>query len=96
MVEKLLGQKRAAALADMKGWEELPDRDAVKKTYQFADFVDAFGFMTRAAIVAEKMDHHPEWFNVYRTVEVVLTTHDVGGLSTNDIALAKAMDALAA
>ncbi len=96
MVEKLAGQKRAAALAQLSGWEELPQRDAIKKTFQFRDFNEAFGFMTRAALIAEKMDHHPEWFNVYKTVEVTLTTHDADGLSQNDIELARAMDQLAA
>ena len=95
MVEKLTGQKRAAALTQLSGWTELQDRDAIKKTFQFADFNEAFGFMTRAALIAEKMDHHPEWFNVYKTVDVTLTTHDADGLSDNDIALATAMDALA-
>lgn len=95
MVEKLTGQKRAAALAQLSGWEELSQRDAIKKTFQFRDFNEAFGFMTRAALIAEKMDHHPEWFNVYKTVEVTLTTHDADGLSQNDIELARAMDELA-
>ncbi len=95
MVEKLTGQKRTEALAQLSGWTELQDKDAIKKTFQFADFNEAFGFMTRAALLAEKMDHHPEWFNVYRTVDVTLTTHDADGLSENDIKLAKAMDALA-
>lgn len=95
MVEKLTGQKRTAALSQLAGWEELPDRDAIRKTFQFRDFNEAFGFMTRAALIAEKMDHHPEWFNVYKTVDVTLTTHDAGGLSDNDTALAKAMDDLA-
>ena len=95
MVEKLYGQKRAAALAQLQGWEEVTDRDAIKKTFQFNDFNEAFGFMTRAALVAEKMDHHPEWFNVYRTVDVTLTTHDAAGLSQNAIDWAAAMDALA-
>ncbi len=95
MVEKLAGQKRAEALAKLSGWEELPNRDAIKKTFEFKDFNEAFGFMTRAALEAEKADHHPEWFNVYRTVEVTLTTHDADGLSERDIALATVMDRLA-
>ena len=70
-------------------------RDAITRTFTFRDFNEAFGFMTRAALVAEKMDHHPEWRNVYKTVEVVLSTHDAGGVTARDIALAKAMNAIA-
>ncbi len=77
------------------GWALVEGRDAIKKTFQFKDFNEAFGWMTRAAIVAEKMDHHPEWFNVYRTVDVTLTTHDAGGLSALDVRLATAMDQMA-
>lgn len=95
MTEKLAGQKRAAALAQLSGWEEVAGRDAIKKTFQFSDFNEAFGFMTQVAMHAEKMDHHPEWFNVYRTVEVVLTTHDADGLSNNDVQLATIMNQLA-
>ena len=77
------------------GWALTEGRDALEKTFTFANFIDAFGWMTRAAIVAEKMNHHPEWFNVYKTVRVTLTTHDAGGLSDLDVTLAKAMDRLA-
>jgi 4a-hydroxytetrahydrobiopterin dehydratase len=77
------------------GWQMADGRDALVKTYTFANFVDAFGWMTRAAITAEKLNHHPEWFNVYKTVTVTLTTHDAGGLSDLDIQLAQAMDKLA-
>jgi 4a-hydroxytetrahydrobiopterin dehydratase len=77
------------------GWQEVADRDAITKTYRFADFTDAFGWMTRVALVAEKMAHHPEWSNVYKTVTVTLTTHDAGGLSPLDVKLAKRMDKLA-
>ena len=83
----------AAILAD--GWTLVQGRDAIHRRYQFADFVAAFGFMSRVALVAEKMNHHPEWSNVYRTVEVTLTTHDAGGLSSLDLALARAIDRLA-
>lgn len=76
------------------GWSLVDGRDAITKTYRFADFVTAFGWMTRAALLAEKMDHHPEWSNVYRTVEVTLTTHDAGGLSSLDVTLAEALDGL--
>jgi 4a-hydroxytetrahydrobiopterin dehydratase len=77
------------------GWALDSERDAISKTYDFANFVEAFGFMTRAAMWAEKWDHHPEWSNVYKTVKVTLTTHDVGGLSSLDVKLARKMDTLA-
>ncbi len=95
MVEKLTGQERSHALARLKGWAEVSGRDAISKKFVFADFKEAFGFMTRAALVAEKLDHHPEWFNVYKTVEVTLSTHDAGGLTERDVTLAEAMDRLA-
>lgn len=97
MTEKLTEAQRAAELAPLmsNGWRMAEPRDAIVKTYVFADFVAAFGFMTRAALWAEKLDHHPEWSNVYKTVEVTLTTHDAGGLSMKDIELARRMDALA-
>ena len=92
---KLQGQDRTSALAQLPQWRELPGRDAIARKFTFADFNQAFGFMTRVALVAEKMDHHPEWHNVYRTVEVTLATHDAGGVTEKDVALAKAMDAFA-
>lgn len=95
MATKLDDAARAAALADLTGWETVADRDAITKTFKFKDFNAAFGFMSRIAMVAEKMDHHPEWFNVYNTVRVMLATHDVGGLSELDIKMAKAMDKIA-
>ena len=95
MTEKLIDRAQLEPLK-ATGWTEVAGRDAIAKTYRFADFVEAFGFMTRAALVAEKMNHHPEWSNVYRTVEVTLTTHDAGGLSALDLRLAQAMDRLAA
>jgi 4a-hydroxytetrahydrobiopterin dehydratase len=95
MSQKLAGEARKNALARLKGWSEVGGRDAITKKYVFADFNAAFGFMTRAALVAEKMDHHPEWFNVYKTVEVTLSTHDAGGLTERDVKLAEAMDKLA-
>ena len=94
-MQKLTGESRKAALAKLSGWKETEGRDAIKKTFTFRDFNQAFGFMTRAALVAEKLDHHPEWFNVYKTVEVTLSTHDAGGLTERDIKLAEAMDRLA-
>jgi 4a-hydroxytetrahydrobiopterin dehydratase len=95
MAQKLAGDARKAALAKLAGWSEVKDRDAISKTFVFRDFNEAFGFMTRAALVAEKLDHHPEWFNVYKTVTVTLSTHDAGGLTELDIKLAETMDRLA-
>jgi 4a-hydroxytetrahydrobiopterin dehydratase len=95
MSQKLSGQPRKTALARLKGWSEVEGRDAITKKFVFADFNQAFGFMTRAALVAEKLDHHPEWFNVYKNVEVTLSTHDAGGLTERDVTLAEAMDKLA-
>ncbi len=95
MAQKLSGEARNSALAPLKGWSEVPGRDAITKKFVFADFNQAFGFMTRAALVAEKLDHHPEWFNVYKTVEVTLSTHDAGGVTERDVKLAEAMDRLA-
>ena len=97
MTEKLAPEARSAALDSLgaAGWQALDGRDAITKTYQFKDFVEAFGWMTQVALWAEKMDHHPEWDNVYRTVNVTLTTHDAGGLSALDVKLAEKMDALA-
>jgi 4a-hydroxytetrahydrobiopterin dehydratase len=95
MAQKLAGDARKAALAKVAGWSEVKDRDAIAKTFVFRDFNEAFGFMTRAALVAEKLDHHPEWFNVYKTVTVTLSTHDAGGLTELDIKLAETMDRLA-
>ncbi len=89
---KLTGEARRSALAGLEGWREEKGRDAIAKTFLFKDFNEAFGFMTRVALFAEKMDHHPEWSNVYRKVDVVLSTHDAGGVTEKDIALAKAMN----
>jgi 4a-hydroxytetrahydrobiopterin dehydratase len=95
MVQKLSVEVRKAALAKLAGWSEVSGRDAITRKFEFKDFNEAFGFMARAALVAEKMDHHPEWSNVYKTVEVTLSTHDAGGLTERDIELAEAMDRLA-
>ena len=95
MAERLSADARKQALGSIPGWTEVQGRDAIGKTFVFRDFNEAFGFMTRAALVAEKMDHHPEWRNVYKTVEVVLSTHDAGGVTQRDIALATAMNAIA-
>ena len=96
MSEKLVGSARESALTELKatGWVEVEGRAAIHKTFVFKNFVEAWGFMSRAAIWAEKRNHHPEWSNVYKTVEVTLTTHDVDGLSDLDAKLAGKMDAL--
>ena len=95
MVERLSAGARSDALEKLKGWSEVPGRDAIARTFTFRDFSEAFGFMSRVALVAEKSDHHPEWRNVYKTVEVVLSTHDAGGVTSRDIALAEAMNKIA-
>ena len=95
MAEKLSGETRKSALSRLKGWREVAGRDAIAKKFVFKDFNEAFGFMARAALVAEKLDHHPEWSNVYKTVDVTLSTHDAGGVTKRDIELAKAMNAIA-
>ncbi len=95
MAQKLTGEARKTALAKLAGWSEVKGRDAITKKFVFKDFNEAFGFMTRAALVAEKLDHHPEWFNVYKNVEVTLATHDAGGVTELDIKLAEAMNRLA-
>jgi len=92
---KLDGTARKSVLAALKEWREVPGRDAITKKFVFKDFNQAFGFMSRAALMAEKMDHHPEWFNVYKTVDVTLSTHDAGGVTELDVKLAEAMDKLA-
>src|SRR4051795_11483614 len=95
MVEKLSAEARTSALKGLSGWSEVAGRDAIARTFTFKDFNEAFGFMARAALVAEKSDHHPEWRNVYKTVEVVLATHDAGGVTRLDVELAKAMNTIA-
>jgi 4a-hydroxytetrahydrobiopterin dehydratase len=95
MVERLSAEQRKSALKGLPHWSEAPGREAIARTFVFKDFNEAFGFMSRAALVAEKRDHHPEWRNVYKTVEVVLATHDAGGVTKRDIELATAMDAIA-
>lgn len=94
MAEKLQNDDALKDLFDA-GWARVEGRDAILKTFKFKNFIDAFGFMTRAAIWAEKWNHHPEWFNVYNRVEVTLTTHDVDGLSDLDVKLARKMNVLA-
>jgi len=91
---ELTDAERRAALEDLTEWTSTRQDKAIARTFTFADFSEAFGFMTRVALLAEQHDHHPEWFNVYNRVEVTLTTHDAGGLSQRDVAMAKAIDAL--
>ncbi len=89
----LVGTARAKVLAELEGWSEAKGRDAITKTFQFKSFSQAWGWMNRVALVAEKMDHHPEWLNVYGRVEVTLSTHTAGGVTEKDIALARKMEA---
>lgn len=93
MVEKLTPAERERLLPTLDGWTADGARDGIRKSYRFADFTQAFAFMTRVALLAEKADHHPEWFNVYNRVDILLTTHDANGLSMRDISLAQAIDA---
>ena len=95
MTDKLSAAERAEALSDLTGWSEVDGRDAIQKEFKFKNFIQTWGWMTQVAIIAEKMNHHPEWSNVYNTVVVVLTTHDADGLSALDVALAQKMDAAA-
>ena len=95
MTVKLTGKALTTALATLKGWKKVRVRDALQKDFKFADFNQAWGFMTRVALAADKADHHPEWSNVYNKVEIVLSTHDAGGISEKDVALAKFIDGAA-
>lgn len=95
MAGTLTGDTRADALAGLDGWSEVEGRDAITKTFTFKTFNQAFGWMSRVALAAEKMDHHPEWFNVYNRVEVTLASHDAGGITERDIELARKMDRFA-
>src|SRR5262250_3334047 len=95
MAERLSAEARKSALQGLAGWSEVAGREAIERTFTFKDFNEAFGFMSRVALVAEKRDHHPEWRNVYKTVDVVLSTHDAGGVTAKDVDLAKAMNAIA-
>ena len=97
MPARLAAEARRAALPSLEatGWGAVEGRDAIRKVFVFKDFSEAWGFMSRVALMAEKLDHHPEWFNVYRTVDVTLSTHDAGGLTALDVELAQAMDRIA-
>jgi len=91
----LENEARALALKELPDWREVRGRDAITRKFEFENFNQAFAFMTRVALLAEKMDHHPEWFNVYNKVEVTLATHDAGGVTEKDIKMATAMDGYA-
>jgi len=95
MVEKLTAAERAAALGELADWREVDGRDAIQRSFKFADFNAAFGFMTRVALKADRMDHHPEWSNVYNRVEVTLSTHEADGLTARDVELARFCDSAA-
>ena len=92
MAEKLSESERKISLNRLSGWDLVQDRDAIVKSFQFKTFNQAFGFMTRVALIAEKLNHHPEWFNVYNRVDITLSTHDAGGLTELDIQLAEKID----
>jgi 4a-hydroxytetrahydrobiopterin dehydratase len=94
MVSRLTDGLRNEAMATLPEWTHDPERDAIVRRFTFKDFNEAFGFMTRVALLAEKADHHPEWSNVWNRVDILLTTHDAGGLSTRDIQMAQAIDAM--
>ena len=96
MPDKLTGDARTAALARLEGWSEVPGGDAITKTFMFKDFKDAFGFMANAALLADQMNHHPEWSNVYNKVVITMSTHDAGGVTALDIQFAEAMNRLIA
>ena len=95
-IAELTEDQRSAALAELAEWSLARGAKAIERTLRFTDFSEAFAFMTRVALLADKHDHHPEWFNVYNRVEITLTTHDAGGLSARDVAMAKAIDGLVA
>src|SRR6202020_12981 len=96
VTERLWAEARKSALKGLPGWKGVEGREAIERTFVFKDFNEAFGFMSRAGLGAEKRDHHPEWRNGYKTVEVVLGSHDAGGVTARDVALAKVMNAIAA
>ena len=96
MRDKLSAERRRQALTELAGWSDVEGQDAIGKTFRFADFSAAWGFMSRAALVAEKMDHHPDWTNVWNRVDVRLSTHDAGGVTERDVELARAMEKIAA
>ena len=94
MIAKLTAEERAGALKELSGWQAVGGRDAIQRSFKFKNFNEAWGFMNRVALMAEKADHHPEWVNVYNRVDILLTTHDCNGLSERDVSLAKKIDKL--
>jgi 4a-hydroxytetrahydrobiopterin dehydratase len=92
---KLSADERAAQLRELDGWQSVANRDAIERSLEFADFNEAFGFMTRVAIKAQEMDHHPEWFNVYNVVRITLSSHDANGVTQRDVELARFIDSIA-
>ncbi|MEM7122148.1 MAG: 4a-hydroxytetrahydrobiopterin dehydratase [Pseudomonadota bacterium] len=96
MSDKLDGAARDGAIKSLDGWQPVEGRDAIAKSFKFNDFLTAFGFMGRVSVYADVVDHHPEWFNVYNRVDITLTSHDVGGISQRDIAMARFIDQAAA
>jgi 4a-hydroxytetrahydrobiopterin dehydratase len=95
MIARLTAEARIVALAGLPGWAEVQGRDAIRKEFRFKDFNAAFGFMARVALMAERVDHHPEWTNVWNRVEITLATHDAGGVTERDVALARFIDTAA-
>ncbi|MBV8626911.1 MAG: 4a-hydroxytetrahydrobiopterin dehydratase [Paraburkholderia sp.] len=95
MIHKLTSEERSTLLDELHGWQAVAGRDAIQRQFRFADFNEAFGFMTRIAIKAQEMNHHPEWFNVYNKVEITLSTHDAGGVTERDVKLAHFIDGVA-
>ena len=95
MIEKLTADERTSALKELAGWQMVEGRDAIQRSFKFKNFNEAWGFMNRVALLAEKQDHHPEWFNVYNRVDILLSTHDCNGLSQRDVKLAKQISAIA-
>ena len=95
MAQKLSDSERQTAMHELTGWSPVAGRDAITRSFRFPDFNQAFGFMARAAMMAEKLDHHPEWFNVYNRVDVTLSTHDAGGVTSLDVTLARFMNGIA-
>ncbi|HEX3636961.1 MAG TPA: 4a-hydroxytetrahydrobiopterin dehydratase [Paraburkholderia sp.] len=94
MISRLTPEERTTQVAELHGWQAVAGRDAIQRHFKFADFNEAFGFMTRVAIKAQEMDHHPEWFNVYNKVEITLSTHEANGLTERDIKLARFIDSI--
>ncbi|NKJ49450.1 4a-hydroxytetrahydrobiopterin dehydratase [Burkholderia sp. SG-MS1] len=96
MIQRLTSAERAVQMARLHGWQTVAQRDAIQRKFEFADFNEAFGFMTRVAIKAQEMDHHPEWFNVYNKVDIALSTHEADGVTARDIELASFIDSITA